>query len=94
MKYKTQLKKIEEGFAVWCPDLPGCWSQGKTKEEALKNIEDAIKAYLETKGILKPADESFAQGWKEAMNNQVFPIEQLFETESEHEDIPPFRHLH
>ncbi|MDO8464733.1 MAG: type II toxin-antitoxin system HicB family antitoxin [Gallionella sp.] len=83
MKYKTQLKKIEEGFAVWCPDLPGCWSQGKTKEEALKNIEDAIKTYLETKEILKPADESFAQGWKEAMNNQVFPIEQLFETESE-----------
>jgi len=83
MKYKIQLEKTEEGFAVWCPDLPGCWSQGKTKEEALKNIEDAIKTYLETKEILKPTDESFAQGWKEAMNNQVFPIEQLFETESE-----------
>ena len=83
MKYKIRLQKTEEGYAVWRPDLPGCWSQGKTKEEALKNIENAIKTYLETKEILKPADESFAQGWKEAMNNELLPIEQLFETESE-----------
>jgi hypothetical protein len=55
----------------------------KTEEEALKNIEDAIKTYLETKEILKPADESFTQGWKEAMNNELLPIKQLFETESE-----------
>lgn len=83
MKYKIQLEKNEEGYSVSCPELPGCWSQGKTKAEALKNIEDAIKTYLETKKILKPADESFTQGWKEAMNNDLFPIEQLFETESE-----------
>ena len=83
MRYKIQLEKTKEGYSISCPDLPGCWSQGKTKEEALKNIEDAIKTYLETKEIIEPADESFAQGWEEAMNNQVFPIEQLFETESE-----------
>ncbi len=83
MKYKIRLEETDEGFAVWVPGLPGCWSQGETKEEALKNSKDVIKTYLETKEILKPADESFAQGWKEAMNNQVFPIEQLFETESE-----------
>ncbi len=83
MKYKIQLKKTEEGYAVWCPELSGCWFQGKTKKEASKNIEDAIKVYLETKAILKPADESFTQGWTEAANNQVFPIEQLFETEQE-----------
>jgi predicted RNase H-like HicB family nuclease len=83
MRYKIQLEKTEEGYSVSCPELPGCWSQGRTKKEALKNIEDAIKIYLETKEILKPADESFTQGWKEAMNNELFPIEQLFETESE-----------
>jgi predicted RNase H-like HicB family nuclease len=33
---------------VWCPGLPGCWSQGQTKEEALENIKDAINSYLET----------------------------------------------
>ena len=80
MKYKTRLKKTDEGYAVWCPELPGCWSQGKTKEEALKNIEDAIKTYLKTKATLKSADESFIRGWFEATSNKVFPLEQLFGT--------------
>jgi predicted RNase H-like HicB family nuclease len=48
MKYKVNLKKTEEGYAIWCPGLPGCWSQGKTEVEALENIKDAIQAYLET----------------------------------------------
>ena len=48
MKYKVNLNKSEEGFAVWVPGLPGCWSQGETEEEALENIKDAIQAYLDT----------------------------------------------
>jgi len=52
MKYKIRLEKTEEGFAVWCPGLPGCWSQGETEEEALENVKDAIKTYLETVEIL------------------------------------------
>jgi predicted RNase H-like HicB family nuclease len=48
MKYKVNLEKTEEGFAVWCPGLPGCWSQGQTEEEALENIKDAIETYLAT----------------------------------------------
>ena len=48
MKYRVSLKKTEEGYAVWCPGLPGCWSQGKTEKEALEHIKDAIKAYLKT----------------------------------------------
>ena len=48
MKYKVNIKKTEEGYAVWVPGLPGCWSQGKTEEESLENIKDAIQAYLET----------------------------------------------
>ncbi len=47
MRYKVRLRESEEGYAVWCPSLPGCWSQGKTKEEALENIKDAIQVYLE-----------------------------------------------
>lgn len=47
MRYKIRLQKSEEGYAVWCPSLPGCWSQGQTEEEALENIKDAIQAYLE-----------------------------------------------
>ncbi|WKZ20070.1 MAG: type II toxin-antitoxin system HicB family antitoxin [Candidatus Jettenia sp. CY-1] len=42
MKYKVNIKKTEEGYAVRVPGMPGCWSQGKTEEEALKNIKDAI----------------------------------------------------
>ncbi|MBV9867906.1 MAG: type II toxin-antitoxin system HicB family antitoxin [Abitibacteriaceae bacterium] len=46
MKYKVALYESEEGFAVSCPALPGCWSQGETEEEALDNIQDAIQEYL------------------------------------------------
>jgi predicted RNase H-like HicB family nuclease len=35
-------------WVVECPSLPGCISQGKTKEEALENIKDAIQCYIET----------------------------------------------
>jgi len=48
MRYKVNIEKTDEGYAVWCPGLPGCWSQGETEEEALQNIKDAIQAYLET----------------------------------------------
>ena len=37
----------EEGFAVGCPALPGCWSQGSTEAEALANIREAIQLWLE-----------------------------------------------
>lgn len=48
MKYKVNLKKTEEGYSIWVPGLPGCWSQGATEEEALENIKDAIESYLKT----------------------------------------------
>ncbi|AFL86505.1 hypothetical protein Terro_0154 [Terriglobus roseus DSM 18391] len=46
MRYKVELIKSEEGYAVSCPDLPGCWSQGETEEQALANIKEAISEYL------------------------------------------------
>ena len=45
-RYTVSLKKTEEGFSVWAPGLPGCWSQGSSEEEALENIRDAIGEYL------------------------------------------------
>ncbi|NVM57821.1 MAG: type II toxin-antitoxin system HicB family antitoxin [Desulfobacterales bacterium] len=48
MKYKVKIERTDEGYAVWCPGLPGCWSQGRTEEEALENIKDAIETYLAT----------------------------------------------
>jgi len=58
MQYKVSLKKTEEGYAVWCPGLPGCASQGTTKEEALNNIQDAIVSYLEVAEELNQGVES------------------------------------
>lgn len=57
MKYKVNLKKTEEGYAVWVPGLPGCWSQGQTEEEALESIKDAIEAYLDTVDELSKGKE-------------------------------------
>jgi predicted RNase H-like HicB family nuclease len=47
MRYKVVLKKSEEGYSISCPTLQGCWSQGKTEEEALQNIKIAIEEYLD-----------------------------------------------
>jgi len=46
MKYRIALHRSEEGFSVSVPGLPGCWSQGATEEEAVANIQDAIREYL------------------------------------------------
>jgi len=47
-RYRVLLKKTDEGYSVWVPGLPGCWSQGASEKEALENIKDAIRAYLKT----------------------------------------------
>ncbi|MFQ5951063.1 MAG: type II toxin-antitoxin system HicB family antitoxin [Candidatus Geothermarchaeales archaeon] len=48
MKFKVVLEPAEEGgYTAYVPSLPGCISQGDTKEEALKNIKEAIELYLE-----------------------------------------------
>ncbi len=48
MRYTVILQKEQDGGdVVTVPVLPGCVSQGDTREEALKNIEEAIEVYLE-----------------------------------------------
>lgn len=47
MKYPVILHKSKYGYDVHCPALPGCHSQGDTREEAIENIKDAIETYLE-----------------------------------------------
>jgi predicted RNase H-like HicB family nuclease len=48
MKLKVILEKSEEGgYTVLVPSLPGCISEGDTRKEALDNIKEAIKLYLE-----------------------------------------------
>jgi len=47
MKYPVTINKTEYGYDAHCPVFPGCHSQGDTFEEALGNIKDAIKTYLQ-----------------------------------------------
>jgi len=55
MKLKVVLDPSDEGgFTVTVPSLPGCISEGDTREEALANIREAIELYLE------PVDDDLA----------------------------------
>jgi antitoxin HicB len=47
MKFRVMIEPDEDGiFVAECPVLPGCISQGKTREEAVRNIQDAIQGYF------------------------------------------------
>lgn len=47
MCYRVLVEQDEDGvFVVECPTLPGCVSQGSTREEAIRNIKDAIAGYI------------------------------------------------
>ena len=49
MKYRVIIEQDEDGiFAAEVPALPGCISQGATRADVLKNIQEAIEAYLES----------------------------------------------
>ena len=49
MKFRVIIEQDEDGvFAVHCPNLPGCISQGQTRDEALRNIKEAITGYLKS----------------------------------------------
>ncbi|NKQ39540.1 MAG: type II toxin-antitoxin system HicB family antitoxin [Methanosarcinales archaeon] len=50
MKFIVTIDQDEDGmFVVECPSIPRCISQGKTEQEAIKNIKDAIKQCLEVR---------------------------------------------
>jgi len=49
MKYRILIEQDEDGvFVVEVPSLPGCVSQGRTRQEAIENAKEAIAAYLES----------------------------------------------
>jgi predicted RNase H-like HicB family nuclease len=50
MVFNVTVDRDEDGvWIVECPSIPGCVSQGKTKEEALENVKDAIKLCLQVR---------------------------------------------
>jgi predicted RNase H-like HicB family nuclease len=58
MIYKVALHHSEEGYSITVPGLPGCCSQGSTETEALANIADAIREYLEVAAELAEEAEA------------------------------------
>jgi predicted RNase H-like HicB family nuclease len=59
VKLKIVLEKNEDhGYTVYVPSLPGCISEGDSREEALTNIKEAITLYLE------PIEDDYVKGNK------------------------------
>ena len=50
IEYRIVLEPDPEdgGYVVHCPALPGCYSEGDTKDEAIENIREAIEAYIDS----------------------------------------------
>ncbi len=58
MEYTVALHRSDEGYSITVPGLPGCCSQGMTEAEALENIADAIREYLEVAAELAAEAET------------------------------------
>jgi predicted RNase H-like HicB family nuclease len=59
MTLHVVIERGEDGYySAHCPSLKSCWSQGRTREEALQNIQEAIELYLEPSPRELQQDES------------------------------------
>ncbi len=47
LKYTVIIEKANGNYSAYCPDLPGCVATGKTVEETIQNMREAIKFHLE-----------------------------------------------
>ena len=62
MNIKVIIEPGEDGyFVAHVPSLKSCWSQGKTKEEALQNIREAIELYFEPIDEPLPPEGGFVE---------------------------------
>ncbi|WAM36195.1 type II toxin-antitoxin system HicB family antitoxin [Caldicellulosiruptor acetigenus] len=75
MDYKVEIIKLSEedggGYIAIVPKLPGCISDGNTPQEALENVQDAIKCWIETakeKGLPIPSPEEYKEDYKDLIS--------------------------
>ena len=76
MKFTVILEPEESGYSIHCPALPGCHSQGESKEEALANIKEAILLCLEVmseEGHPKPeqSPEAIAEAIRQYLQDRA-----------------------
>jgi predicted RNase H-like HicB family nuclease len=69
MSYKINvvIEKDEYGYYAYCPELPGCQTQGDSIEAVLINIKEAVELYLET----MPKDEIMVSLSKEILTTSL-----------------------
>ncbi len=68
MKFRVLIELDENGvFVATVPELPGCISQGKTRDEAISNIKDAVEGYLVS---LKKHNEPMSPSIMEEIENK------------------------
>lgn len=75
MRFKVALHRSEEGYNISVPGLPGCWSQGDTEEEALANIRDAIREYLDAADGSRILAREMAEGYETEATNSSLDLE-------------------
>ena len=51
--FSVIVERDKDGYFAFCPELQGCYSQGDTYEEAIKNIKDAIRLHIEDRPSAK-----------------------------------------
>lgn len=51
IKMNVVIEKDQDGYYAYCPELPGCQTQGDTFEEVMANIREAAELYLETLSV-------------------------------------------
>jgi len=62
MKLHVHIEKDEAGYFVAdVPALPGCLSQGRTKEEAIRNVQEAVEGWLEVMESRKYSEEELIE---------------------------------
>ena len=65
MTFQVVIERGADGyFAAHCPPLKSCWSQGRTRKEALSNIREAIDLYLEPSPNDLTPQKQFPMHWR------------------------------
>lgn len=66
--FRVVIEEDEDGFYAYCPQLEGCFTQGATYEEAVKNIQEAIELHVEDR-------LESGELWKPLLNIRVATLE-------------------
>lgn len=63
-RFLVVIERAEDNYSAYVPDLPGCVAAGETREEAERNIHEAIRMHvqgLKEDGLLIPESQTFAE---------------------------------